>query len=140
MIRALLLVTALAAASGAAAQPAPVTTPLKSASATSAGQPIVAPSGPLQVTISETSIPAGGAIPPHKHPYPRYVYVLAGRIQVTNLVTGQVYELKAGDMSIDPVDQWHEAKALDGAPARLVAMDQTPPGVSNVVRKPQASP
>ncbi|MFC3069062.1 cupin domain-containing protein [Phenylobacterium soli] len=128
MIRALLLAAAVAA-------PAPVTTPLKSLEATAAGQPITPPPGPVEVKVSQTDIPAGGQIPPHKHPWPRYVYVISGRIQVDNLVTGQSYELKAGDASIDPVDQWHQARALDGAPARLIAIDQVPPGATNLIRK-----
>ncbi|HSV01913.1 MAG TPA: cupin domain-containing protein [Phenylobacterium sp.] len=126
---------ALAGAAAAQAPPKPVTTTLKTLSATSAGQPIVLPPGPVQATVSETTVPPHGQIAPHKHPYPRYVYVLAGRVRVINLVTGQTYELKAGDMSLDPVDQWHKAEALGDGPARLIALDQTPPGVSNVVRQ-----
>ncbi|HEV2531018.1 cupin domain-containing protein [Phenylobacterium sp.] len=135
MIRALALLAALVTASAAAAQPAAVTTPLKSLDATSAGQPIVMPAGPLRVTVSETLIPAHGALPVHKHPYPRYVYVLAGRVRVTNLVTGQAAELKAGDMTIDPIDQWHRAEALGDEPVRLIAIDQAPPGAPTTVRR-----
>jgi len=137
MIRTLPLLAALALAGSAAAQtpPAPVTTTLKTLSATGAGQPIVVPAGPLQVTVSETTVPPHGEIAPHKHPYPRYVYVLSGQVKVTDLATGESYELKAGDMSVDPVDQWHKAEALGSGPARLIALDQTPPGVSNVVRR-----
>lgn len=136
MIRAFLLAAAVAAP---AAPPAPLTTPattpLKTLDATAAGQPIVLPQGRLAATISETVVPAHGLIPPHKHPYPRYVYVAEGRLRVTNLVSGQVYELKAGDFTVDPVDQWHKAEALGDAPARLIALDQTPPGVSNTIRQ-----
>ena len=137
MIRALALLTGLAAASAAAAQPAPVTTVLKRTQATSAGQPIVMPQGALQVTISETTIPPHGALPVHKHPYPRYVYVLSGRVRVTNLDTGQAAELKAGDMTIDPVGQWHRAEALDEDAVRLITVDQAPPGAATtVLREP----
>jgi quercetin dioxygenase-like cupin family protein len=136
MIRALLAAAVLTAASAAAAQtPAPVTTPLKSLDATSAGQPIVMPPGPLRVTVSQTLIPPHGVLPPHKHPYPRYVYVLAGQVKVTNLVTGQTLELKAGDMTIDPIDQWHTAQALGDGPARLIAVDQAPPGAATTIRQ-----
>lgn len=135
MIRAVLAAALLAGASPAAAQPAPVTTPLKSLDATSAGQPVVMPQGPLRVTVSETTIPAHGALPAHKHPYPRYVYVLAGRVRVTNLVSGQILELKAGDMTIDPVDQWHTAEALGDQPARLIAVDSAPPGATTTIRR-----
>lgn len=134
MIRALLLAAALAqpAASPVAA---PVTTPLKTLEATAAGQPIVLPQGAVHATISETVVPAHGLIPPHKHPYPRYVFVAEGQLRVTNLVTGQVYELKTGDLSVDPVDQWHKAEALGDTPARIIALDQAPPGVPNTIRQ-----
>jgi quercetin dioxygenase-like cupin family protein len=139
MIRALLAIAVLAAATAAAAQapPTAVTTPLKSLDATSAGQPIVLPPGPLRVTVSQTVIPPHGALPVHKHPYPRYVYVLEGQVRVTNLVTGQAFELKAGDMTIDPVDQWHKAEALGDGPARLIAVDQAPPGAATTIRRDQ---
>ena len=137
MIRALIVAAGLALATQAAAQtpPAPVTTPLKTLEATSAGQPIVMPAGPLKVTVSETLIPAHGAIPAHKHPYPRYAYVLSGRVRVTNLESGQSFELKAGDVTIDPVDQWHKAEALGDEPARLITVDQAPPGAATTIRR-----
>lgn len=119
----------------AVAATAPVTTPLKSLDATSAGQAIVMPTGPLRVTVSQTVIPAHGALPAHKHPYPRYVYVAAGAVRVTNLVTGQVFEMKAGDMTIDPIDQWHKAEALGDQPATLFAIDQAPPGAATSIRR-----
>jgi len=135
MIRAFLAAAMLVTASAAIAQPAPVTTPLKTLDATSAGQPVVMPQGALRVTVSETTIPAHGSLPAHKHPYPRYVYVLTGRVRVTNLVSGQVLELKAGDMTIDPVDQWHTAEALGDEPARLIAVDSAPPGAATTIRR-----
>jgi quercetin dioxygenase-like cupin family protein len=144
MIRALALPAAVAAlgcasmaAAQSATQPAPVTTALKRMEATSSGQPIVMPQGPLRVTVSETSIPPHGSLPVHKHPYPRYVYVLSGRVRVTNLDTGQAAELKAGDMSIDPVGQWHKAEALGEEGARLITVDQALPGAATtVLREP----
>jgi quercetin dioxygenase-like cupin family protein len=136
MIRAAtVLAAAFFAATAAAAQPAPVTTVLKTLDATSAGQPIVMPAGPLRVTLSETTIAAHGVLPPHKHPYPRYVFVTAGRLRVTNLVTGQVSELKTGDTTIDPIGQWHEAVALGDDAVHLITIDQAPPGAPASVRR-----
>ena len=140
MIRASIAFAALSLASAAQAQSAqspagPVTTTLKALDATSAGQPIVMPAGPLRVTLSETTIPAHGALPPHKHPYPRYVFVTGGRLRVTNLVTGEVIEMKQGDTAIDPIDQWHEAQALGDTPVHLITIDQAPPGAATSVRR-----
>ncbi|THD81325.1 MAG: cupin domain-containing protein [Phenylobacterium sp.] len=137
ILKPLIVAAAFAVAGAAAAQtpPAPVTTTLRSLDATSAGQPIVMPKGRLRVTVSQTVIPAHGSLPVHKHPYPRYVYVAEGSIRVTNLVTGQVFDMKAGDMTIDPIGQWHKAEALGDAPARLIAVDQAPPGAATTIRR-----
>ena len=61
--------------------------------------------------------------------------MLSGRVRVTNLDTGQAAELKAGDMTIDPIDQWHRAEALGDEPVRLIAIDQAPPGAATTVRR-----
>lgn len=126
---------ALFAPGAAAAQP--VNTPVASLEATLTGQPIVAPAGPLRVTVTETLIPAGGTLAPHKHPYPRVVQVLAGRLKVTNLDTGTVSEPRPGEWLVDAVDQWHEAAALGAEPVRLLVIDQAPPGAPVTISKPR---
>lgn len=131
---ALILALALAAGS-AAAQPAAVSKPLSVQQKTLSGQPIALPQGPVEVTLSETVVPAGGAIAPHKHPYPRYAYVVSGRLKVTNLVTGTVAEVKAGELAIDAIDQWHEAAVVGDEPVRMLVIDQAPPGIVNTVRR-----
>jgi quercetin dioxygenase-like cupin family protein len=137
MIRACLVAAFAAAATSVVAQPAPAptTTTIKAIEATSAGQPIVMPQGPLRVTLSQTVIPARGGLPPHKHPYPRYVYVAAGRLKVTNLDTGKVDEFKAGDMTVDPIDQWHQAEVVGNEAVTLFVIDNAPPGAATSVRR-----
>ncbi|MFN3584544.1 cupin domain-containing protein [Phenylobacterium sp.] len=125
---------ALFAAAPAAAQA--VNTPVATLDATLTGQPIVAAPGPLRVTVTETLIPAGGRLAPHKHPYPRVVQVVAGHLKVTNLDTGAVSEPKPGEWLVDAVDQWHEAVALGAAPVRLLVIDQAPPGAAVTIPKP----
>ena len=130
---------ALAAAAGAArAEGDRVIEPGQSATlkATSSGQPIVAPSGPLQVTATVIEIAAGGATAEHQHPYPRLGYVLSGRIEVVNLETGQSKVLETGQFTVDPIGQWHLGRALDGKPVRLLVIDETPPGQTNTVPRP----
>jgi quercetin dioxygenase-like cupin family protein len=113
--------------------PAPVSTPVDAFDATVSEQPIVLPQGPVRLTVTQTDLAAGGLIPPHKHPWPRYNYVLAGAVRVTNLDTGAVQDFKAGQVIVEAVGQWHKGEAL-GGPVRLLAFDQTPPGESNMVR------
>ena len=105
---------------------------------TASGQPIViaGPSGPLQVTATISELGPGEATVVHKHPYLRYDYILEGRIQVTNLVTGKVDVVSAGQFVVDPIDQWHQGKAMDGKPVRLLVIDTAPVGKSNLTPKP----
>lgn len=115
----------------------PTQTTVAKLDATLSGQTIVAPGGPLRVTVSEAVIPAGGRLPQHKHPYLRIGQVLSGRLKVTNHVTGAVVEIKAGDWVVDPIDQWHEGEAVGGEPVRLLLIDQAPPdAVVTVLRNP----
>lgn len=127
MLRSLTLAVALALATPAAAQPVTLGTPVI-LDATLSGQPIRAPSGDLRVTITQTQLPVGGKLAAHKHPYPRVVQVLAGRLEVRNLDTGQTRQAKAGDWMVDAVDQWHEAVVVGDEPVRLMTIDQAPPG------------
>ncbi|WP_309087477.1 cupin domain-containing protein [Phenylobacterium sp.] len=129
MRRALVLIPLLTAAP-AAAQPAPVTRPMAAIDATLTGQPITAPTGRLRVTVSETTLAPGGKLAAHKHPYPRVVQILSGRLRVTNLDTGTVSEPKPGDWMVDAVDQWHEAIVLGDEPVRILTIDQAPPGAT----------
>ena len=119
----------------AQAPPGAVARSVAQVDATQSGQPILLPQGPVQVTVTETSVAAGGAITPHKHPFPRYAYILEGRLRVTNLDTGTVTMLKAGDFAAEALNQWHRAEPLDGLGAKLLVIDQTPPGQGNMVRK-----
>jgi quercetin dioxygenase-like cupin family protein len=121
----------------AAAQVPPAAGKPVTIDATLSGQPIRAAEGPLRVTITQTVLPVGGRLPVHKHPYPRVVNLLAGRLKITNLDTGQVREAVAGDWMVDAVDQWHEAQVVGDEPARLMTIDQAPPGAAvTVVRSP----
>ena len=106
--------------------------------ATASGQPITlaGPSGPLQVTATISELAPGESTIVHKHPYLRYDYILEGRIQVTNFVTGKVDIASAGQFLVDPIDQWHQGKAMDGKPVRLLVIDTAPAGQSNLVQKP----
>lgn len=129
MTRALAALAVLILATPAAAQPQTLGSPV-TLDATLSGQPIRAPAGDLRVTVTRVQLPVGGRLAAHKHPYPRVVQVLSGRLKITNLDTGQVREAKAGDWMVDAVDQWHEAAALGDEPVQLMTIDQAPPGAA----------
>jgi quercetin dioxygenase-like cupin family protein len=141
MIRVLTLAMAVLATSVAAqtpsgpARPGPVIRVLATADATSSGQPITLPQGPVRVTLSDIVVPVGGGLPVHKHPFQRYGYVVSGRLLITNLDTGKSFEATTGDLVMDPVDQWHAATVVGSEPVHLLTFDQAPPGASNTVRR-----
>src|SRR5687767_10857765 len=99
------------------------------------GQPLEAPPVPYEVAISTSELPAGGLLPMHKHPWPRYAYVERGRLEVRYEASGLVRQFAAGEAVVEAVDQWHEGRVVGTEPVRLVIVDQLPPGQSNVVRR-----
>lgn len=135
MRRALVTIGLLLAGGPAFAAGEPVGTPVGSFTTTNTGQPIMPPAGPVQVTVQTVEIPAGGVLPPHRHPYQRYGYILSGRIRVDNLDTGQSTTYGPGEAIIEALGQWHTGTALGDAPVRILVFDQTPPGKVNMERK-----
>ena len=133
------VVVALAASTALAADaPRQSGQQLASTRLTASGQPITPPAGPLQVTATLSELGPGESTPVHKHPFLRYDYVLEGRLAVTNFDTGKTDIVAAGQFVVDPINQWHQGKALDGKRARLLIIDQTPVGESNLVLKDAA--
>lgn len=125
----------LAACVSASAQEQAVATPLASAVTTNSGQPIALPQGPVQVSVSRVVIPAGAQLPVHKHPWPRYAYVEAGHIRVTNVDTGGEVEFAPGGFIVEALGQWHTGLALGPDDVRLLVIDQHPPGEGNTIRR-----
>lgn len=136
-----LLATALLVAAGAGASslqtpsPGATSTILNRTATTATGQRIALPQGPVEVVISRTEIPAGGALPMHKHPWPRYAYVESGRLRVHWERAGLTREFGAGDAVVEAIDEWHEGASIGTEPVRLIVVDQVPPGETNLVRR-----
>jgi quercetin dioxygenase-like cupin family protein len=75
-------------------------------------------------------------LPVHKHPYPRYGYVLSGELRVTNMETGQNDTYKPGDFVLESVGQWHMGANIGGKRLKLLVIDIVEKGQMNtVVRK-----
>jgi len=116
------------------AQPV-VVTPIRSATVTSTGQPIALPQGKVEVAASIFEIAPGAALPVHKHPFPRYGYMLAGTLKVTNVDTGKSDTFKAGDFIVEMVDQWHQGANVGSDQVRLLVIDQVAAGSPATVLK-----
>lgn len=110
-----------------------VVTPLMSTTETASGEPIVLPQKDAQVVVSMFEIAAGASLPAHKHPFPRYAYVLAGTLQVTNLETGKVDTYKTGDFIVEMVGRWHQGANVGSDPVRLLVIDQVEKGQQNTI-------
>lgn len=105
-----------------------VVTPLAKATTTAAGQPIVLPQKNAQVIASAFDIPPGATLPVHQHPFPRYAYVLAGTLQVTNVETGESTTYKPGDFIVEMIGKWHQGSNIGSEPVKLLVIDQVEKG------------
>ena len=111
------------------------TVPVAHTRTTDTGQELVVPTRPT-VIVSETTIAPGSRTPTHKHPYPRYVYVLDGTLTVTDVATGQIFEVRKGGFLTEMIDRWHYGENRGTGPVRLIAIDQVPIGTTgNTVQK-----
>ncbi len=110
-----------------------VVTPLASTTVTANGQPITLPQKNVQVLVSTYDIPGGATLPVHKHPFPRYAYVLAGTLQVTNSDTGKSNTYKTGDFIVEMIGEWHQAINVGTDSVKLVVIDQVEEGTQNTV-------
>jgi quercetin dioxygenase-like cupin family protein len=130
-----LIVAALSAYPANAEDPAKsvVVTPVLTTSVTSSGQPILLPANNATVIVSTYDIAQGATLPGHKHPYPRYAYVLAGEIRVTNTDTGKSATFKMGDFIVEAIDQWHHAENVGEGPVKLLVIDQVAGAGGNVI-------
>ena len=126
----------LSSASWAADAPKVVVKPVLTTTTTASGQPITVPANP-QVIVSTYEIPAGAVPPFHKHPFPRYAYVMAGDLSVVNRDTNETYRYKTGDFIVEVIDQWHMGRNEGKTPVKLLVIDQVESGKSNVVQAPK---
>jgi quercetin dioxygenase-like cupin family protein len=110
-----------------------VVTPVATTAVTASGQPITLPQGNVQVAVSTYDIAANARLPEHKHPFPRYGYVLSGTLRVTNTETGKSDVYKAGDFIVEAVGQWHQAANEGAEQVKLLVIDMIEKGESNVV-------
>lgn len=110
-----------------------VVTKLYSGTATALGQPLKLPQGAAEVTVLRYEIPPGAVLPVHRHPHPRYAYVLAGRLKVSTGDFTESFEYGPGDFIVEMLDAWHFGETLGGETVELLVIDQTPPGENNTV-------
>ncbi|RUW30320.1 cupin domain-containing protein, partial [Mesorhizobium sp. M1E.F.Ca.ET.041.01.1.1] len=86
-----------------------------------------------EVQVSAYQIAPGATLPVHKHPFPRYAYVEAGTLKVTNVETGASNTYKTGDFIVEMIGQWHQATNIGADPVKLLVIDQVEQGAKNTI-------
>jgi quercetin dioxygenase-like cupin family protein len=112
-------------------------TPLHKTETTASGQPIVLPRGDIEVITSTYEVAPGAKLPEHKHPYPRYGYVEAGKLRITNTETGKSADYGPGDFIVESLAQWHKAENIGTDPVKLLVIDQVKPDRNNTILRKQ---
>jgi quercetin dioxygenase-like cupin family protein len=118
-----------------AAPAKPVVKKLFSGTQTALGQALLLPQGNAEVTVLSYEIPPGAKLPVHKHPHPRYAYVLAGRLKVATGDGTRSFEYGPGDFIVEMLDSWHYGETLGSETVKLLVIDQAPPGETNTLLK-----
>lgn len=106
---------------------------IASATRTASGQPITLPQKNVQVLVSTYEIAPGAKLPVHKHPFPRYAYVQAGTLEVTNVETGESTTYRAGDFIVEMIGQWHRGANIGTDKVKLLVIDQVEEGADNTL-------
>jgi quercetin dioxygenase-like cupin family protein len=107
---------------------------------TMTGQPLTRPPTPFQLLVTQATFAPGHLITCHKHTWPRYVYLQAGHLRVTNFDARRVDDFSAGDILVEAIGQWHQGQVSSDGPVTLVAFEQVPPGQGNSIRWPPPPP
>jgi quercetin dioxygenase-like cupin family protein len=108
-------------------------TPIFSSITTAIGQPIALPKANAEVHVTMYEIPVGARLPVHKHPFPRYAYVLAGKLRVADKDNVRTFDYAAGDFLIEMIDTWHFGTNIGSEPVRLLVIDQVEAGQPNTI-------
>jgi len=121
-------------ATPAAAQVKFSATPVLQSGATVAGAAIAYPkTDSAEVTALRLEIGPGGETGRHMHPYPTFVYVLEGAIDV-EMDGGMAHSYKAGDSFLEVVNTWHNGKNNGTTPAKVLVVFAGVHGKANLVR------
>jgi quercetin dioxygenase-like cupin family protein len=76
--------------------------------------------------MQRQTLPPGGRLPEHRPAGARYLFVVSGRLKVSDLVTGDEQVVEAGRMAAEQPGDWHVAQALGAEPVTLYVIDRAP--------------
>lgn len=78
----------------------------------------------VRMTVVQATLAPGESLPENARTALRYIYVKSGRLQVSNLVTGDEQEIVAGEFAVETAGQWHTGKAMGAEPVELLLIEQ----------------
>jgi quercetin dioxygenase-like cupin family protein len=84
--------------------------------------------GARRVAMRQETLQPGGRLAEQPQSGERYLYVVSGRLKVSDLVTGDEQVVEAGKMAAEQPGDWHEALALGAEPVVLYVIDRGPAG------------
>ena len=121
-------------ATSAAAQVKFSATPVLQSGTTAGGTSIAYPkTDSAEVTALVLDIGPGGETGRHMHPYPTFVYVLDGAIDV-EMDGGMVHTYRAGDSFLEVLNTWHNGKNKGTTPAKVLVVFAGVHAKPNLVR------
>jgi len=91
-----------------------------------AAAPSPAAPASVRVAMRQQTLPPGGELAENPQSGERYLYVVSGRLKVSDLVTGEEQVVEAGKMAAEQPGDWHVAQALGADPVVLYVIDRTP--------------
>lgn len=80
----------------------------------------------VRMTVVQATLAPGESLPDNARTALRYIYVKSGRLQVSNLVTGDRQDVEAGEFAVESAGQWHTGKAMGAEPAEVLLIEQAP--------------
>ncbi|CAN7577026.1 cupin domain-containing protein [Phenylobacterium sp. LjRoot225] len=80
----------------------------------------------VRIGMRRETLPPGGKMAEHRQAGERYLYVVSGRLRVSNLVTGEEQLVDAGKMAAEQPGDWHVAEVVGGDPVTVYVIDRTP--------------
>src|SRR5712691_7206700 len=97
-------------------------TPILQSGATVAGVAIAYPkTDSAEITALRVDIAPGGETGRHMHPFPTFVYVLEGAVDVDMEGSG-THSYRAGDSFLEVVNTWHNGKNQGATTAKLLVV------------------
>ena len=94
--------------------------------------------GTPEVSVVKVTIPVGGTVAPHKHPYMNAAILLTGELRVVS-EAGDEKILKAGEALVELVDTWHSGFNIGDVPVEIVVVYAGIAGEPVTVAKPAAA-